>query len=223
MVRSGMPSSSSLKFGDHVAVPWGVDTRQGEIVAIYRTGDAERVVVRLTVPDGDGDESPTVELPATSVIPLSEAGDLPTPGSWLVAFRYEQEVAEAFGRVLADLQPTVRLNVERSGREIDILAESDWGTLIVEVKSTDNLSALVIDSALRQLRAAMDLYPNAKGLLITSGSLPVAIGERARTKDLMSSGIGIVRWRGPGDDKNLASIVHALLEDGPGKPGAAAQ
>src|SRR2546430_13238597 len=97
-----MPSSKVLKTGDRVAVPWGVDTREGEVVAVYQTGDVLQVVVRLSVPEGGGDASPTVVLPADSVTPLSEVRDLPAPGAWLIGFRYEREVAEALSRVLAD-------------------------------------------------------------------------------------------------------------------------
>jgi hypothetical protein len=63
-------------------------------------------------------------LAADSVTPLSEVRDLPAPGAWLIGFRCEREVAEALSRVLADPELTIYLNLERSGKEIDILVES---------------------------------------------------------------------------------------------------
>lgn len=208
-----MPSGDTLKVGDRVAVPWGVDIREGEVVAVYETGAVQRVVVRLTVPEGGGDESPTVVLPADSVTPLSEGRELPAPGSWLHGFRYEREVAGALTRVLADLQPVVRLNAEHLGREVDILVESEQGIIVTEVKTLDHLSERQFNAAMRQLREFMVTYPDAKGLLVTSGSLPNSVRKRVNTRGLLSRNLGTVRWRQPGDDKNLRTVVYALLND----------
>jgi hypothetical protein len=212
-----MPSSETLKTGDRVAVPWGVDTREGEVVAAYRTGAVERVVVRLTVPEGSGEEPPTVEVPADSVVPLSENPDLPPPGSWLPGFRYERDVAEALVRVLADSEPTVRLNAQRSGKEIDILVESQRGVIVAEVKTVDHLSEGLFDAVVWQLREAMKTYPDAKGLLVTHGTLPPSVEGRVRTGGLLSRDVGVVRWRGPRDNKRFDHVVHALLNNDSGR------
>lgn len=208
-----MPSSETLKMGDHVVVPWGVDTREGEVVAIYETGAVERVVVRLSVPEGGEDEPLTVVLPVDSVTPLSEASDLPAPGSWLRGFRYERNVAEALTRVLTDMQPAIHLNAERSGAEIDILLETQRGVIITEVKTVDNLSERSFDGVVRQLRTFMATYPDAKGLVVTPSALPPSLGKRARGSGLLSRDLGVARWRSPDDDKNLNTVIHALLND----------
>jgi hypothetical protein len=212
-----MPSSKVLKTGDRVGVPWGVDTREGEVVAVYRNGDVLQVLVRLVVPEGVGDESPTVVLPADSVTPLSEDRELPAPGTWLPGFRYEREVAQALTRVLADPESTVYLNLERSDEEIDILVESQRGIIVGEVKLGDPLRELSFDFGVRHLRELIRAFPGAKGLLFTPGALPPSIEDRLRTGGLLSPDIGVVRWRGPQDDKRLDLLIHALLGDDPGR------
>ena len=212
-----MPSSEVLKTGDRVAVPWGVDTREGEVVAVYRTGDVLQVVVRLSVPEGGGDESPTVVLPADSVTPLSEVRDLPAPGAWLPGFRYERNVAEALGRVLADSEPTIYLNLERSGKEIDVLVESQLGTIVGEVKLPNPLPERSFDFGVQHLYAVIRTFPGAKGLFLTPSALPPSVEDRLGTGGLLSPGIGVVRWRGPQDDKRLDLVIHALLGDDSGR------
>lgn len=214
-----MPSSEVLKTGDRVSVPWGVDRREGEVVAVYRTGDVLQVVVRLTVPEGGGDEPSTVVLPADSVTPLSDDSDLPAPGTWLPGFRYEREVAGALVRVLGDSEATtVYLNLERSGQEIDILIESQQGVIVGEVKGGDPLRESSLDAGVRHLYAVMKTYPRAKGLLLTPGALPPSVAERLRSGGLLSPDVGVVRWRGPQDDQRLALIIHALLGNDTVKP-----
>src|SRR5690348_13539004 len=152
-----MPSSEALKAGDRVAVPWGVDVREGEVIAVYRTGDVLQAVVRLTVPGGD-DEPPTVVLPADSVTPLSAEHDLPAPGTWLPGFRYEREVANALARVLADPESAVYLNLERSGQEIDFLVESQQAVIVGEVKTGDPLPEGSFAAGVAHLLKVMKTY-----------------------------------------------------------------
>lgn len=208
-----MPSSKVLKTGDRVAVPWGVDTREGEVVAVYQTGDVLQVVVRLSVPEGGEDESPTVVLPADSVTPLSEIHDLPAPGTWLIGFRYVREAAEALSRVLEEPELTIYLNPVRSGREIDILVESQRGTIVGEVKTADPLPEYSFDLGVQHLRGVIRTIPGAKGLFFTPSALPPSVADRLRAGGLLSPGIGVVRWRGPQDDKRLRLVIHALLGD----------
>lgn len=186
-------------------------------VGHFRTGDVLQVVVRLTVPDGGGDEHPTVVLPADSVMPLSDDRDLPAPGTWLPGFRYERGVAGALVRVLADSEAAVYLNLERSGKEIDILVESHQGVIVGEVKSGDPLTEHSFAAGVRHLYAVMKTCPGAKGLLLTRGALPPSVGDRLRTGGLLSPDVGVVRWRGPQDDKRLDLVIHSLLGDDTGQ------
>jgi hypothetical protein len=148
---------------------------------------------------------------------LSEVRDLPAPGAWLIGFRYEREVAEALSRVLADPELTIYLNLERLGREIDILVESQWGTIVGEVKTVDPLPEQSFDAGIQHLHAVIRAIPGAKGLFFTPSALPPSVADRLRTGVLLSPGVGTVRWRGPQDDKRLDLAIHALLGDDSGR------
>src|SRR5262249_26239241 len=132
-------------------------------------------------------------------------------------FRYERKVAEALGRVLADSEPTIYLNLERSGKEIDILVESQRGTIVGEVKLPNPLPEHSFDAGVHHLNAVIRKFPGAKGLFLTPSALPRSVEDRLRAGGLLSPGIGVVRWRGPQDDKRLDLVIHALLENDSGQ------
>lgn len=203
-----MPPRTALRAGDRVAVPWGVDTRAGEISAVYDTGDVERVLVMLDVSESGQEEPQTIVLAADDVRLLSEEPDLPAPGTWLRGFRYERDVAEALRRVLRNLQPTVKANLENSGNEIDALVESPRGTIVVEVKAAERLPDRVFKNTIQRLLMKMRTFPNAKGLLVTPSPPP-------RPDGMDSPDIRIVRWRGPRDDKQLERVARDLLDNHP--------
>src|SRR5215469_2481212 len=158
-----MPPHTALRAGDRVAVPWGVGTRQGEVRAVYHTGDVERVLVELDESVSDLDESQTIVLPAEVVTPLAAEPDLPPAGAWLLGFRYEREVADALSRVFADSEPRLSLNVEHSGKEIDLLVETARGIIVVEIKVGRDLAGRMLDDAITQLGRKSRTFPNAKG------------------------------------------------------------
>lgn len=211
-----MSTRTALRAGDRVTVPWGVDTRDGEISAVYHTGDVERVLVRLDPSESTGGEAQTVVFPAEAVKPLPDKPDLPEPGTWLRGYRYEREVAEALNRVLASEHPTVQLNAEISGKEVDVLVETSHGAMIVEVKSVDKLSQRLFEAAIRQLRTIMAAFPGAKGLLVTPSVLSASVTKRTRQDGLLSSDVGVARWRSLQDDKQLGRVTYALLSGNPG-------
>jgi hypothetical protein len=209
-----MPPRIALKAGDRVAVPWGLDTRRGEVRAVYRTGDVERLLVQLDADENGPDEPQTVVLAADAVKPLAEEPDLPAPGTWLVGLRYERDIAEALSRALGDWHPTIRTNVEDSGREIDLLVESSHGALVVEVRAVrDQLPEQMFDAAVRQLRRILKVLPDAKGLLATRAALPASVTKAIEPDGLLFSNLAAVQWRGPKDDKQLRRVVRALLDD----------
>ena len=129
-----MPPRTTPRAGDRVAIPWGVDTREGEVSAIYHTGDIERVLVRLDAPEGTYEEGQTVVLPAEAVRLLSDKSALHAPGTWLRGFRFERAVAEALSQVLAKWQPSVQLNIETSDWDIDALVETSTELLSLKLK-----------------------------------------------------------------------------------------
>lgn len=208
-----MPPRTALRAGDRVAVPWGVDTRQGEVRAVYHTGDVERVLVELDESASDLEESQTIVLPAEVVKPLAEEPDLPPAGAWLLGFRYEREVAEALSRVLADSEPRLSLNAEHSGKEIDLLVETSRGIIVVEIKAGRGLAGRILDDAIAQLSRTSRIFPSAKGLLVTPSALPPSIATRVRPNGLLTPNIGAVQWRSSKDDKRLQRVAQALLND----------
>jgi hypothetical protein len=209
-----MPPPTALKAGDRVAVPWGLDTRRGEVRAVYHTGDVARVLVELDADEDGLDEPQTVVLAADAVKPLSEEPDLPPPGTWLIGLRYERDIAEALSRALRDWHPAISTNVEDSGREIDLLVESSHGVLVVEVKAVhDQLPERIFDAAVRQLRRILNVLPDAKGLLATSAALPTSVTKVIGSDGLVSSNLAAVQWRGPKDDEQLRRVARALLND----------
>lgn len=210
-----MPSSKALKAGDRVAVPWGLDSREGEVVAIYRTGAVDRVVVKLAMLEDSGDESPTVVLPADAIQLLNDDAAVPAAGTWLPGFRYEREVAAALARVTSDLEARIQLNAQQPGAEVevDILLESQQGTLVVEVKATDHLSERSFEATISQLRAAMKSYGSSKGMLVAASALPSSIRKKIGSGGLLYPNLGVVRWRGAEDDRRLYLVVSALLSD----------
>lgn len=62
-------TSATLKPGDLVVIPWGIDEVRGTVAELYGEGPAARVVVRLT-PELSSlvvDEPTTVVMPPDSV------------------------------------------------------------------------------------------------------------------------------------------------------------
>ena len=79
----------------------------------------------------------------------------------------------------------------------------------------DKLSEQVIELTVRLLRLKLNTFPGAKGLLVTRSALPASSAKRVSPDGLLSSDVGVVRWRGPEDNKQLDRVAHALLSDDP--------
>jgi hypothetical protein len=218
-----MSPRTALRAGDRVAVPWGLDARRGEVRAVYHTGDVERVLVQLDPGEGGLDEPQTVVLSAEAVTPLSEQPDLPAPGTWLVGLRYEREIAEALARVLDDPQATINMNVQDFDREIDLLIETSGTVIVVETKTSRDLSSRIFDQAIQQLGQVtwqvdetLNALPHAKGLLVTPSTLPASATKRIGRDGLLSPALAAVQWRDHRNDKQLRHAIRALLNDSTG-------
>ncbi len=194
-------------------VPWGLDTLEGKIVATYRAGDVDQVVVELSIPGADdGAELTTVVLPADAVIAESRsAASLPSPGAWLPELRYEREIAHALDRILEGWEATIRLGTLYGDAGADLVVESARGTLVVEVKVGKAMPERAAELGLRRLERVLHRDPEMKGLLVTAGVLPASLRSRVQPDGLVSRNIGVVRWRGPEDDERLRSVIETLL------------
>jgi hypothetical protein len=202
-----MTTPTSPQVGDRVAVPWGLDTVEGVVVATYRTGEVDRVVVEISAQETGADVEPiTVVLPVDEV---ADVGQVRRGGEWLHGFRYEREVAEAVGRVLQSWQPRVKLTQASTDKGADLIADTPFGTLIVEIKHTDRIS----EQAVRQLQSWLSnaMTQLAKGLLVGDGTFSESLRKQINPDGLLSPDLGIVRWRGTKDDQRLREVIHALF------------
>ncbi len=200
-----MPTTPQV--GDRVAVPWGLDTVEGVVVATYRTGAVDRLVIEVKAPGTAAEgEATTIVLPANEVAGI---GDLRHGGDWLHGYRYEREVAAAITRVINEWQPSSNVTQEGADLRADITADTPFGTLIVEVKRMDQIP----EHAVRQLQNFVSKATDrrAKGLLVVDGTLSESLRRKLADKGLLSPDLGVVRWRGPKDDKRLSTVIQALF------------
>jgi len=81
--------------------------------------------------------------------------------------------------------------------------------LIVEVKRMDQIP----EHAVRQLQNFVSKATDrrAKGLLVVDGTLSESLRRKLADKGLLSPDLGVVRWRGPKDDKRLSTVIQALF------------
>jgi len=202
-----MTTPTSPQVGDRVAVPWGLDTVEGVVVATYRTGEVDRVVVEISAQEAGADAEPiTVVLPVDEV---ADVGQVRRGGAWLDGFRYEREVAEAVARVLQAWQPRVNVTQASTDEGADFIVDTPFGTLIVEIKHTDRIS----EQAVRQLQSWLSnaMTQLAKGLLVGDGTLSESLRRQIKPNGLLSADLGIVRWRGTKDDQRLREVIYALF------------
>jgi hypothetical protein len=215
MVRSNVPSQG-LQVGDHVRVPWGLDTLEGVIEDVYETGAGRRVVVRALAPDIG--EPETVSLPAETVELADEAEDSPL-GAWVTGARYERSVAEALQRLLpallgeGDFQALVEPRIDPNRRPDFLIQAGPWW-LVVEAKaggSEQNVTA----EAVRQLQSYLVNLPrranlprrHVAGLLVTDAKLTPSAQKLMHASPQLHA----VRWRSARDDSRLAAAVASLL------------
>jgi hypothetical protein len=210
-VRSNMPSQS-LQVGDHVRVPWGLDTLDGVVEDVYETGAGPRVVVRMLDPD-TSEEAETVALPAEAVELAAKERRSP-PGAWVPGARYERSVAEALQRLLPTLlgdrdfqahawpQPWIDPD-----HRPDLLIHAGPWLLVVEAK-TGRAEKKVTAEPIQQLQTFLANLPrDASGLLVTDAELT----PHARTLLNEDPRLHVVRWRSARDDHRLAAAVASLL------------
>ncbi|MGK5529968.1 hypothetical protein [Streptomyces sp. URMC 129] len=200
--------------GERVRVPWGVDETEGEVVAVYGEGAAQRVVVRLDSKDeGEGAEPETVAVRASDIRAIDQLPGAPSSPSWVESVRYTRQLRKALETVLpriatgTQITPAgdmpgighndvgIDLTVSRAGRLV----------LVVEVKAT---TTVPLDAALDQLHAYLAHAPHGvAGLLVFPGSLKNAPTD----KDDSRNPIAVVQWRDARDNQRLSRTLKSLL------------
>lgn len=205
-----MPPEKALEVGDRVVVPVGVEAREGTVVAIYRTGGTDRIVVELSTSESEESEPSTIVLPIATVKRVTEDSDVPQAGSWLPEFRYERDVEAAIARVLEDQEVDIRREPAMGDVRADLVViRPNKPDLIVEAKSGKSVP---IESAVMQLRRYLENFPGAHGVLVTSQPVPADLRRRVEDNERLSR-ISIVQWRESKDDRRLASAVGATLSE----------
>jgi hypothetical protein len=203
-----MPSRA-ISLGDHVRVPWGLDTLEGVVEDIYETGSGPRVVVRVAVP-GSSEDGETVTLPADTVELRDEADGAP-PGAWVTAAQYERKVSEALQRVLPSLEVDgeVQLGTHaKRDRGSDFVVRSGHRNVLIQVKTGTRQRHITTDMV-NQLRRqiAYAQQKDVAGLLVTDLTLTPAAHRLLRASPRLRA----VRWHGPRDDGRLAAALASLL------------
>jgi restriction endonuclease len=212
VVRSNMPSHG-LHVGDHVRVPWGLDTLDGVVEDVYETGAGPRVLIRVLVPGGS-EEAETLTLPADAV-ELADEAERSSPGAWVPGARYERSVAEALQRILPTLLGEWDFQAQSwaqpwigPDRRPDFLIHAGPRLLVLEAK-TGGSEKNVTAEAVQQLQAYLAKLPSwqAAGLLVTDAELT----PQARALLHESPRIHAVRWRNARDDHRLAAALSSVL------------
>jgi hypothetical protein len=204
-----MPSRA-VQVGDHVRVPWGLDTVDGVVEDIYDSSHGPRMLVRVAIP-GASEEGETITLPADEVQLPDEAEDAP-PGTWVTEAQYERKLENALQRLRFSLPPDVEVlsnAPDIAGREVDFVVQSGNRRVFVEVKTGSRqkrITADVVDQLGRLLKMESK---DAAGLLVTDRDL-TADAQRVLRE---SPRLRVVRWRGPSDDHRLVSELASLLHE----------
>jgi hypothetical protein len=199
--------------GDLVAVPWGLDVLEGTVVSVRGAGQTRQVVVSVDLPDTD-DESRTqlVTLPASSLQDAAAVASERRPGSWLPAYRYEEELRSALVDLFQadpELSSLGREHFSGSDMPWDFILDAGDRKLFIEVKSsaTGPVSRRTVDLLLRHLSAA---HSRTALLVADSGFAP---GARERLHEASEAGYRIrtVRWKSPDDNASLDQVIRELL------------
>jgi hypothetical protein len=199
--------------GDLVAVPWGLDVLEGTVVSVHGAGQTRRVVVSVDLPDTeDESRAQLVTLPATTLQDAAAVASERRPGSWLPAYRYEEELR----RALVDLFQTDP-ELSALGRERFSASDMPWDfvldvgdrKLFIEVKSslTGPVSGGTVDQLLTHLRASQARI----ALVVADSGFTSDARERLHEASEAGYRIRTVRWQSPDDNASLDQVIRELL------------
>lgn len=198
--------------GEHVRVPWGLDTLDGTVLETRDTGAGVRVVVRVSVPGAgtDNAEDLVLTLPLDALQQGARLAEIHPAGYWLSASTYEQQVSESIRRIVQQAAPHPHiLEAHRAqDRGADFVISDDGRRVAIEIKhiaSRSRLSLAQVDQLL-----AVVTENNMPVVLITNADLSTSAAERLRQTDTTGR-FHWVKWRSPADDPTLEYVLTRLL------------
>lgn len=184
--------------GEEVRVSWGLEDLHGHVRESY-SGARPRIVVEID-PGQVSDDSSTVTVPPSAVNPTEASNS-----AWATGVRYEREVAEALARVAGRRVSTIELDADVDDAGVDIVARTSEGpVIVVQVKASRRpLNRRQTEQELLRLSRTAATVAGV-GLLVSMTPIAATAG-RARSR------VGIVTWRNPEDDQQLAETLERLL------------
>jgi hypothetical protein len=205
-----MSSEQTPRVGEHVGVPWGLDTLEGVVVRTYETPSGTRAVVSLDVPGADDPEPRTVNLRAADLRPIDEANQADSPGSWVDEYRFTQAVMAALERIVEQLptKPDIQTNVRVASHQADALLHLPEGLVIIEIKraAPDAAAADQLSSFLNDAQRSNPEAPVA-GLIVLQDQPSELVARELRLR-----GLAPIRWTTKRDDQRLAAALASAFE-----------
>ena len=182
--------------GEAVRVVWGLASVHGHVVEVYE-GTRPRVVVEID-PGVVDDSAATVTVPLAAIDP-----DDSSDSEWAQGARYERAVASALRSISGQLS-SIEFSAVEGDREIDILAESKDGRLLVIETKSRPVAGDVLESALTQVKETAHTL-GANWLLVAPD---ITIRESPDSDHL-------VRWPDEEDDSSFGEVLRQALLESP--------
>lgn len=208
-----MSDLDAFKVGTRVRVPWGVDSVEGAVQAVYGTGPDARVAVLISVPDLDS-EPETLTLPARLLEPVGRDEDPDPLGNWLNGYRYWEEVNSRLHQMLSETgaQISAQLHLAR-GIADAVIQLPDNLTILVECKTSNVPMPKLLAGSAEQLNAyAAGVDGPVAGLVVTPREIPASVAEQfteRHNRDVLP--IEAVSWTDEADDPALRAALGRLM------------
>lgn len=187
--------------GAQVLVRQGLDLVAGIVFDLYGDPGSQRAVVLLPGQGMDAESEPTtITVPVSELLVGSEAD---RPGQWIVAQRYEREIAQALRRTLRALHAELRKEGQ-TDRDVDFVIEHDDFWLLVEVKAGVPHRS---DAIAKQWQLLASSFPGQSHLLLVAPRSVIDAWRKVAEK----AGAESISWDSKDDDEALRSKLTEML------------
>jgi hypothetical protein len=107
----------------------------------------------------------------------------------------------------------VYLHEEYPHTDAHITVHRPCGLIIIRTIFDDLITDEIVEVSLRPLRAAVEIDPGARGLLITRGAPPNRNRRKLWSDGLLSARLKTVQWQGTEDNERLRTRFDQLYDD----------